>query len=277
MNNSLVKTEVRGPVSIQTLDRPEKRNALSTDLIARLSDSLAKANLDPDVRVVVITGSGSTFCAGMDLKETLSADGGLTEAKEKQIVASAQAIADLIDQVHKFSKPTIAALNGDAYGGGAGLAVACDFLIAVEGARIGYPEVKRGLVAAIVLHDLVRQVGDRRARALLLSGTPITATIACSWGLVERVVPFDQCLDVAVELGESLATGGPRALATTKRLLDESTTRPTSLRGAAAISAAIRVSDEAIEGVQAFLEKREPGWIPKKRLPQPGSQKPSKS
>ena len=133
-------------------------------------------------------------------------------------------------------------------------------MIASDSARIGYPEVKRGLVAAIVMHDLIRQVGDRRARQLLLSGDLLPAQEAERWGLVNRVVPPDRCLDEAVALAQSLAEAAPDALATTKRLLDEAWGRPKTLRGAAAVSAAVRVGDEAIEGMRAFLEKRPPSW-----------------
>ena len=125
----------------------------------------------------------------MDLKEAVAAEPDAED--EKKAVADARAIADLIWQVHQLPKPTIAALNGDALAGGAGLAAACDFVVAAEGARIGYPEVRRGLVAAIVMHDLIRQVGDRRARDLLLSGRPIGAAEAERWGLVNRVVPAE--------------------------------------------------------------------------------------
>jgi methylglutaconyl-CoA hydratase len=138
---------------------------------------------------------------------------------------------------------------------------ACDFIVAASCARIGYPEVKRGLVAAIVLQDLVRQVGDRRARAMLLSGEPIDATEAERWGLVNMVVPLDACRDEAVALAKELSGGGPRAIASIKRLIDEATGRPSNLRGAAAISAAVRVSDEALEGIRAFVEKRSPSWM----------------
>jgi methylglutaconyl-CoA hydratase len=163
-------------------------------------------------------------------------------------------------QIHDCPKPVIAALNGDALAGGAGLAMACDLVVAADSARIGYPEVRRGLVAAIVMHDVIRLVGDRRARQLLLTGEPIDASEALHWGLINRITPRDQCLDTAVALARSLVEAGPIALATTKRQLDEATRRPRDLRGSAAVSAAIRVSEEAAEGMAAFVEKRPPSW-----------------
>lgn len=254
---NVVRTD-RGEVCLLTLNRPEVRNALSRALIGRFGDLLSEAATDPRVRAIVVTGAGPVFCAGMDLKEASAIID--TPEAEKQTVADVQAIADLIQQIHTTPKPTIAALNGDAFAGGAGIATACDFVVAARTASIGYPEVRRGLVAAIVMHDLTRQVGARRARALLLTGQPISAEEAARWGLVNRVVDPEACLDEAVALGRSLVESAPSAVETTKRLLDEISGLPKTLRGAAAITAAVRVSDEAEEGIRAFLEKRPPRW-----------------
>lgn len=256
--DALVTREDRGPVAVLTLNRPERRNALSRALIAALGDALDAIEPDPAIRAVVLTGTGTVFCAGMDLKEATELDP--SPEAERKAVADAQAIADLIQQVHQFPRPIVAALNGPALGGGAGLATACDLVVADEGAEIGYPEVRRGLVAAIVLHDLVRQVGDRRARELLLTGEPIDAPTAERWGLVNAVAPAGHALEGAIELARGLVPSAPLALSTIKRLLDEATDRPADLRGAAAISASVRVGDEAAEGMRAFLEKRPPRW-----------------
>lgn len=260
MSEPAILRNDRGSVVILTLNRPHRRNALSRDLVVELSDQLTKIEAESGTRAVVLTGADPVFCAGMDLKESLDSSG--TPESEQRAIADLQGIADLVDQLHRLSKPTIAALNGDAFAGGAGLAGACDFVIAAEQARIGYPEVRRGLVAAVVMHDLVRQVGDRRARFLLLTGEPISASEAERWGLINRVVPSQSCLTEAVGLGASLTASAPGALATTKRLLDETSGRPANLRGPAAVTAAIRVSEEAEEGMLAFLEKRQPRWNP---------------
>jgi methylglutaconyl-CoA hydratase len=257
-NGPFVERNDQGPVVVLTLNRPDRRNALGSELIEQLSNALTHADLDTSVRAVVITGAGPSFCAGMDLKETLGPNA--TPESEKSAVAQVQAIADLLTQVHQLSKPTIAALNGDALAGGAGLALASDFVIAAETVRIGYPEIRRGLVAAMVMQDLVRQVGERRARSLLLTGVPIGAAQAERWGLVNRVVPADCCLREAIALGNQLVASAPQAIETTKRLLAEASGRPLDLRGAAAITAQARVSEEAMEGVRAFLEKRPPDW-----------------
>ncbi len=254
---SLIVRYDEGPLALVILNRPERRNALSRDLVDQLSGALSKAAAESSVRVIVLSGEGPVFCAGMDLKEA-SASNNTAEA-EQQAVSDAQALADLMAQIHEIPKPVIAALNGDAYAGGAGLMTACDFVVASSDAKIGYPEVRRGLVAAMVMHDLVRQAGERRARELLVTGAPIDAETAERWGLVNRVVAREACLATALELGRSLVGCAPRAVETTKRLLDEAAGRHV-LRGAAAVTAAVRVSEEAQEGMNAFFEKRSPRW-----------------
>jgi methylglutaconyl-CoA hydratase len=259
MSTHLVKREDRGPITILTLNRPEKRNALSQALVAGLRDHIDRINTDESVRVVVVTGAGPAFCAGMDLKEALAVEAGPDE--EERTVAILQEFADLLDRLHTLSRPTIAAVNGDALAGGAGLVAACDLAIAAESARIGYPEVLRGLVPAIVMHDLTRQIGDRRARQLLLSGAPISARVAHQWGLINGIAPADLCLDEAIQAAIELTRSGPLAMASIKRILDESAGRPGDLRGAAAVSAAVRCSSEAREGIRAFIDKRSPAWV----------------
>src|SRR5262249_838825 len=146
-------------------------NALGRELIDELGDALSRLDHEHGVRAVVLTGAGTVFSAGMDMKEILAAAS--EPESETTVIDRVRAIPDVLTQAPPLTKPTTAALNGDALAGGAGLAVACDFVIAAAGARLGYPEVRRGLVAAMVLHDLVRQVGERRARMLLLTGEPI--------------------------------------------------------------------------------------------------------
>jgi methylglutaconyl-CoA hydratase len=258
MNEMLVERVDVGPVALLTLNRPERRNALSRAFVARIRDAVDAADGESNVRVVVITGAGPAFCAGLDLKEARETGDG--PASETNSIAALNEFADLLQRVHTLSKPTIAAVNGDALAGGAGLMAACDLAIAADSARIGYPEVRRGLVAAIVIHDLCRQIGDRRARQLLLSGDLIPSKVAHEWGMVNAVTAGDRCVKDAIQVGHALAECAPGAMAWTKRLLDEATFRPTDLRGAAAVSASIRVSEEAREGILAFIEKRAPRW-----------------
>jgi methylglutaconyl-CoA hydratase len=258
MSDSLVIRPDRGPVAVLTLNRPDQRNALSRALVAQLRDAVDRIGDDKFVRVLIVTGAGPAFCAGMDLKEA-AAEGPGIDAEQDTVVVLEE-FADLLQKLHTLPKPTVAAVNGDAIAGGAGLMAACDVAIAEEATRIGYPEVRRGLVAAIVMHDLTRQLGDRRARQMLLGGRLISATLACHWGLVNAVSTGGHCLDDALELANGLAECAPGAMATTKKLLDEAASRPRDLRGAAAVSASVRCSDEAREGIFAFIEKRRPAW-----------------
>jgi methylglutaconyl-CoA hydratase len=258
MSEPLVLSERRGSTGLVTLNRPAKRNAMSRDLVALLGDTLTQVAVDPGVRVLVLTGAGGTFCAGMDLRE--ASEAAQTTESEQRAIAETSGLADLVHQLHTLPKLTIAAVNGDALAGGAGLAMACDLAVMAEKARVGYPEVLRGLVAAIVMHELVRLVGERRSRQLLLTGEPIDSATALQWGLANKVVPGDACLDEALALAERSLATGPMAVATVKRLLDEATHRLPDLRGPAAITASVRVSEEAIEGMRAFLERRPPRW-----------------
>jgi len=257
MSSILVTRQDSGPVAVITLNRPEQRNALSRALVSRLRDALDAAAVDTSIRAVVLTGAGACFCAGMDLKEAMELET-LPEA-ELETIAVLQEFADTVQTLHAVPKPTVAAVNGDALAGGAGLMGACDLAVAAETARVGYPEVRRGLVPAIVVHDLCRQVGDRRTRQLLLTGELIPSQAARDWGLVNVVTPGN-VLDEAITIARRFAECGPLALATTKLLIDEATSRPRDLRGAAAVSAATRVAAEAREGMRAFLEKRPPAW-----------------
>jgi methylglutaconyl-CoA hydratase len=250
--------EDRGPVAILTLNRPDRRNALTQDLLAQLRDALDAIGVDMGIRAVVLTGAGAAFCSGMDLKEAAAMDA--TPDGEHAMVAVLKEFADLLHCLHTLPKPSIAAVNGDALAGGAGLMAACDMAVAAETVRIGYPEVRRGLVAAIVMHDLIRQIGDRRARQLLLTGEAISGRLAFEWGLVNAVTASEACLEEAIRMAQGLNECGPAALATTKRLIDETEGRPPNLRGAAAISAVVRSSEEAREGILSFVEKRPPRW-----------------
>lgn len=203
MSTRLVSREDRGPVAVFTLDRALQRNALSRALIAQLRDAIDMVSVDERVRAVVLTGAGVAFCTGMDLKEAAVIDA--APDAEEQTIATLQELADLLQRLHTLPKPTVAAVNGDALAAGAGLMTACDLAVATDTARIGYPEVRRGLVAAIVMHDLTRQIGDRRARQLLLRGEPISSQVAHDWGLVNMVTPSDGCLHEAIAVAEELA------------------------------------------------------------------------
>ena len=204
--------ENRGAVRILTLNRPEKRNALNTELTRALLEALRAADADESVGALVLTGAGSGFCAGADL----------SEFKELGDPKAAEARAQLTMDLHlSFSRmrvPVVTAINGPAMGGGAGLAIAGDLAVMAENAKLGYPETKHGIVAAIVLANLVRQVGPKAAFELVALGEPIDAERAFALGMVNRVEPPQRLMEEALWLAEKLAAVSRPAMAETKRL-----------------------------------------------------------
>ncbi|MGH8690711.1 MAG: enoyl-CoA hydratase/isomerase family protein [Burkholderiales bacterium] len=207
--------ENRGAVRILTMNRPEKRNALNSELTRALLEALRAADADEAVGCVVLTGAGQGFCAGADL----------SEFKDLQQAVAAENRAELTMQLHlvfsRISKPVISAINGHAMGGGAGLAIAADLALMAEGAKIGYPEPKHGIVAAIVMANLVRQVGRKAAFELVSLGEPVDARRALQLGMVNRVVALSELMNEAIALAEKLAGVKRVAMAETKRLFHE--------------------------------------------------------
>jgi len=254
---SLVRYELRPPAAILTLCRSDKRNALSRALIADIDAAIARAANDSAARCVIITGEGPAFCAGMDLEELRAS---LT-AEADVVWADAQRLAELYDTIYSLPKPTIAAVNGAAVAGGAGLVTVCDLAVSVPTAKFGYPEVRRGLVAAMVMPHLLRHVGERVARFMLLSGELIDAAEAMRTGLINQVVAADALMATAMSLARACAEGGPDALATTKALLKRFSTQALSVDEGAKASAAPRLGDECRAGLAAFFEKRSAPWV----------------
>ncbi|HKB04276.1 MAG TPA: enoyl-CoA hydratase-related protein [Gemmataceae bacterium] len=254
---SLVRYDLRPPAAVLTLMRADKRNALSRALIADLDAAVRRAADDPAARCVIVTGDGPAFCAGMDLDELRSS---LT-AEAEVIWTDAQRLAELYDRIYSLPKPTIAAVNGPAVAGGAGLVTVCDLAVSVPGAKFGYPEVRRGLVAAMVLPHLLRHVGERAARHLLLTGDLIDAAEAARVGLINRVVEPGALMDTALGWARACAEGGPEALAATKDLLKRFSTQALSVEDGAKASAAPRLGDECRAGLAAFFDKRPVPWV----------------
>jgi methylglutaconyl-CoA hydratase len=260
MSDELVLYELRPPAAVLTLNRPDRRNALSRGLIAALTAAFTRARDDAAARCVILTGAGHAFCAGMDLaelQESLAAGGG-----ESPVWDDALRLATLYDLIYTLPKPTIAAVNGPAVAGGAGLVSVCDLAVAAAEARFGYPEVRRGLVAAMVMPHLLRHVGERMARHLLLTGDLIDAEEARRAGFVNAVAPAEQVLSRALSWAHSLAEGGPQALAATKALLQRFSRQALSLEEAARASAAPRLTEECRQGLEAFFAKRPAPWAP---------------
>jgi methylglutaconyl-CoA hydratase len=261
MTEPLALYESRPPAVVITLNRPDKRNALSQGLIAALREAFQRARDDKAARCVILQGAGPAFCAGMDLAElsgTLEQPAG---GAEGNVWDDALRLATLYDLIYTLPKPTIAAVHGAAVAGGAGLVTVCDLAIAVPEARLGYPEVRRGLVAAMVMPHLLRHVGERTARYLLLTGELIDGAEAMRTGLVNAVVPRDQLLDTAHRWAQSLAEGGPNALDGTKAFLHQFSQQAVSIEDAARASAAPRLSEECRQGLEAFFAKRPATWV----------------
>jgi methylglutaconyl-CoA hydratase len=254
--SDLVRYAVQPPAAVLTLTRADKRNALSRTLITELTAAVRQAAADPAARCVILTADGPAFCAGMDLEElrsTLTADADV-------IWADAQRLAELYDLIYSLPKPTIAAVNGAAVAGGAGLVSVCDLAVAVPTAKFGYPEVRRGLVAAMVLPHLLRHVGERAARYMLLTGDLIDATEALRIGFINRVVEPNALMSTALELARSCAEGGPQALAVTKDLLKRFSQQALSVEEGAKASAAPRLGAECRDGLATFFDKRPAPW-----------------
>jgi methylglutaconyl-CoA hydratase len=261
MSEPLALYELRPPAAVVTLNRPDKRNALSRGLIAALADAFRRAADDAEARCVILTGAGNVFCAGMDLAEL--AESLSQAATPASVWDDALRLANLYDLIYRLPKPTVAAVNGPALAGGAGLVTVCDLAVAAAEARFGYPEVRRGLVAAMVMPHLLRHVGERTARYLLLTGDLIDAQEAARCGLVNSVAPTGEVMARATAWARSLAEGGPQALAATKDLLGRFSRQALSIEDASRASAAPRLSDECRAGLEAFFAKRPVPWAPR--------------
>jgi enoyl-CoA hydratase/carnithine racemase len=209
-------------VRVLVLNRPEKRNALNTALTQALLDALRAAEADEAVRCVVLTGAGQGFCAGADLAEFKD----LTPEKQHLVEARAELTMRLHLAFPRLAKPVITAINGAAMGGGAGLAIAGDLAVMAEDATLGYPETKHGIVAAIVMANLVRQAGRKAAFELVSLGEPVSAARALALGLVNRLVPRAQLMDEALALASRLAAVSPPAMRLTKQLFHEAADLP---------------------------------------------------
>lgn len=256
--SDLVLYSHRGPAALLTINRPDKRNALSRGLIATLADAFHRAANDPAARCVILTGNGHAFCAGMDLDELR----GTLGAESAKVWDDANKLSTLYDFIYRLPKPTIAAVNGAAVAGGAGLVSVCDLALSVPEAKFGYPEVRRGLVAAMVMPHLLRHVGEREARWLLLSCELIDAVEALRMRFINAVVSPEHLLDAADSWAKSLAEGGPKALAQTKELLRTFSRQALSVEELAKASAEPRLTDEARLGIAAFFDKKPVPWSP---------------
>jgi len=251
----VVLIEKQSPqITVITLNRPERRNALTVELLTELCAAIKVASDEPQTRVVILRGAGAAFCTGLDLKEA---------ADQTKAHATAEMVANTLIAISQTHLVTIAAVHGAAVAGGAGIMSACDFVVAAERTKIGYPEVRRGLVAGLVMTFLRRQVGERNMRELLLGSELIDAERAKEIGLVNRVVARNDLMTEALKFADSVLQGAPSAVAQTKRLIDElwwhSVKDDVDL--ALKYHMEARESAEAREGIAAFNEKRKPKWV----------------
>jgi len=246
-----------GPVATLTLNRPDKRNAISYDLIEELHHALDEVHKS-ESHILILTGAGSAFCSGMDLDNLRE----ITRHTEEENLADSGRLAHMFRVLYDFPKVTIAAVNGVALAGGCGLATLCDFTLAAPEAKFGYTEVRIGFVPAIVSTFLLRQVGEKHARDLLLTGRIISAEEAFRLGLVNEVVSGENLMDRARELATTLVANSPASLLATKRLLRTYSHLELDHQIAAAVdeNARIRTTHDFREGISAFLEKRKPSW-----------------
>jgi methylglutaconyl-CoA hydratase len=240
-----------------TLNRPDKRNAISYELIDDLLAALDEV-ANSSALVLILTGAGKAFCSGMDLENLKALVGRLPEENLKD----SETMARLFRSLYDFPRPTIAAVNGPAIAGGCGLATLCDFTLAVSDAKFGYTEVHIGFVPAIVSTFLLRQVGEKHARDLLLTGRIVGAEEAYRIGLINEIVPAEKLSERARELASQLMENSPASLVCTKRLLSDHARAELDAQIGSAIreNAAIRTTRDFREGISSFLEKRKPRW-----------------
>ncbi len=246
--------EIRNRAAWIRLNRPESRNALSAELLGELASHLQSAMDDPGVRVVVLTGSGSAFCAGADLKSRGAGIAGGT---------GENAFVEILKQMREGPKPVICAVNGHAFGGGIGLVAAADIAIAVHSAKFAFSEVRLGVIPAIISVVVLPKLGEHHAMRLFVTGERFSAVEALGYGLVHRVVE-DHDLESAVQAEiDAIAKGAPNAVAAAKRLVREiPRLAPDDAYAVAAEKIAkLFASAEAAEGLAAFAQKRPPSWI----------------
>jgi methylglutaconyl-CoA hydratase len=244
-------------VATITLNRPDKRNAISFELIDDLLRALDEVAESP-AQILIVTGAGKSFCSGMDLDNLKS----LIGRSPQRNLDDSETMVRLFRSLYEFPKVTIAAVNGAAVAGGTGLALLCDFTLAVPEAKFGYTEVRIGFVPAIVSTFLLRQIGEKQARNLLLTGRIFDAEEAGRLGLITEIVPADRLLSRAHELAAQLLENSPTSLRMTKRLLSDHARAELDKQIADAVreNAAIRSTPDFREGITSFLEKRKPRW-----------------
>lgn len=258
-NPTLLVTREKGLV-ILTLNRPEKRNALNGEMIQELDQLIHKMAHDPSVKVLLIKGNGEHFCAGADISWMKTI--GTLSLEENQ--RDAQALANLLQHLHAFPKPTIAVAQGAVLGGGMGILAVCDIAIVADNCNFGFPEVKIGLAPSTISPYVLAAMGERAARYYFLTGNRFGATEALQTGLVHQVTEAGAVYQTGHALAKTLLQNAPAAMTAIKQLIQRVANEkitPTLTTFTAQHLAALRTSAEAQEGLKAFLEKRAPLWV----------------
>lgn len=263
MKFTTITLNSEGPVAIVTLSRPEVHNAFNAAMVAELRECFAALADEDSIRTVVLTGSGNSFCAGADLNWMQAS---LSWTREQNI-ADAKELAAMFETIWTLPKPLIGRINGRALGGGVGLIACCDIAIAIDTARLGFSEVKLGLIPAVISQYVVPKIGLSQARALFISGERFTAERAFEINLVHAVTTEEELDTTVNSIVKRLLSSAPKASGATKRLIDAvwSLEREAGQRYVIEAIADARTSAEGQEGLRAFLEKREPKWIEESR------------
>lgn len=254
LNSTVLHLERPKPeIVVLTLNRPEKRNALHLQLLEQLAATVEELEHDTRARVIVLRGAGPSFCAGMDLQEA---------SDPEKATLLARGVARLLLALGNSRLVTLASVHGAALAGGAGLVAACDLAVGAEGMQWGFPEVRRGLVASLVMTFVRRQLGDRWARALFLLGDSIDGPQSLTLGIIQQLVPLAHLERTTLELANRVCRGAPGAITRTKKLLDDLGARSLAddLQVALAHHLEARHAPEAAEGIAAFLAGRSPRW-----------------
>jgi methylglutaconyl-CoA hydratase len=252
----LLSTDSRG-VTTLTLNREEKHNAFDDAVVAELTAKLKRVETDPAVRVVVLTGVGKTFSAGGDLNWMRA----MAKFNEKENMEDALKLAELMETLDTLKKPTIARVQGPAYGGGVGLVACCDVAIASESAKFALTEVRLGLIPAVISPYVIAAIGAREARRYFLTAEVIEARTAYDMGLVHEVVTPDILDETVGIIVTALLKGGPKAILAAKAFIAEQAGDRRALKKKTAqLIAELRASPEGQEGLSAFLEKRSANW-----------------
>ena len=249
----MIEYAAAGGVARITLNRPDKRNAITSEMMSALRDALERASHDTAIRLLLIRGAGKDFCAGLDLNEVLK-----SAEDEAESIAFARRLGELYIAMRRHPKPVISAVQGRALGGGAGIATASDLILAAESAQFGYPEVKLGFIPAIVTTMLRRAVNERQAMELALTGEPLSAARAYAIGLINRVYP-DAEFDARVEqFVAALAGQSATAMSLSKTLLYETDgmSFEASIEAGVQANVQARRTDDFKRGVERFLKKR---------------------